>query len=90
MDVLLDSGMTMFLLGLYAPFMVIVTFVLTIKWAPSLLWILVLMTIVLLVEYPPHEELMTGKGFCYALYMSQFKGKAPGGAEAADVDFAST
>ncbi len=41
-------------------------------------------------EYAPHEELMAAKGFYYALYMSQFKGKAPAGAEAADVDFVST
>ncbi len=33
---------------------------------------------------------MAAKGFYYALYMSQFKGKAPGGEEAADVDFVST
>jgi ABC-type multidrug transport system fused ATPase/permease subunit len=43
-----------------------------------------------IVEYAPHEELMADKGFYYALYMSQFKGKAPAGAEAADVDFVST
>ena len=43
-----------------------------------------------IVEYAPHGELMADKGFYYALYMSQFKGKAPGGAEAADVDFVST
>jgi len=43
-----------------------------------------------IVEYAPHDELMAAKGFYYALYMSQFKGKAPGGAEAADVDFVST
>jgi ATP-binding cassette subfamily B protein len=43
-----------------------------------------------IVEYAPHDELMADKGFYYALYMSQFKGKAPGGAEAADVDFVST
>ena len=43
-----------------------------------------------IVEYASHDELMADKGFYYALYMSQFKGKAPGGAEAADVDFVST
>jgi ATP-binding cassette subfamily B protein len=44
----------------------------------------------LIVEYAPHDELMADKGFYYALYMSQFKGKAPAGAEAAGVDFVST
>ncbi len=43
-----------------------------------------------IVEYAPHDELMADKGFYYALYMSQFKGKAPGGAQASDVDFIST
>jgi ATP-binding cassette subfamily B protein len=43
-----------------------------------------------IVEYASHDDLMADKGFYYALYMSQFKGKAPGGAEAADVDFVST
>jgi ATP-binding cassette subfamily B protein len=43
-----------------------------------------------IVEYAPHDELMAMRGFYYALYMSQFKGKAPAGAEAADVDFVST
>jgi hypothetical protein len=33
---------------------------------------------------------MAGKGFYYALYMSQFKGKAPGGMDAAVADFVST
>jgi hypothetical protein len=33
---------------------------------------------------------MAAKGFYYALYMSQFKGKAPAGSEVADVDFVST
>jgi len=33
---------------------------------------------------------MADKGFYYALYMSQFKGKAPSDAKAADVDFVST
>ncbi len=40
-----------------------------------------------IVEYAPHIELMAKKGFYYALYMSQFKGKAPAGAQAANVDF---
>ncbi len=43
-----------------------------------------------IVEYASHDELMAMKGFYYALYMSQFKGKAPAGAEASDVDFVST
>jgi ATP-binding cassette subfamily B protein len=43
-----------------------------------------------IVEYASHDELMAMKGFYYALYMSQFKGKAPGGAEASEVDFIST
>jgi ATP-binding cassette subfamily B protein len=43
-----------------------------------------------IVEYAPHDELMAQKGFYYALYMSQFKGKAPAGAQVADVDFVST
>jgi ATP-binding cassette subfamily B protein len=43
-----------------------------------------------IVEYAPHHELMATRGFYHALYMSQFKGKAPAGAEAADVDFVST
>jgi ATP-binding cassette subfamily B protein len=41
-------------------------------------------------EYAPHDELMAQKGFYYALYMSQFKGKAPAGAAATDIDFIST
>ena len=43
-----------------------------------------------IVEYASHDELMAAKGFYYTLYMSQFKGKSPGGAEVADVDFVST
>jgi ATP-binding cassette subfamily B protein len=43
-----------------------------------------------IVEYAPHDELMAQRGFYYALYMSQFKGKAPGGEQALDVDFVST
>ena len=43
-----------------------------------------------IVEYASHDELMAMKGFYYALYMSQFKGKAPGGAEEVDIDFVST
>jgi len=43
-----------------------------------------------IVEYASHDELMAMKGFYYALYMSQFKGKAPAGADVADVDFVST
>ena len=30
-------------------------------------------------ELAPHDDLMNAKGFYYALYMSQFKGKGPGG-----------
>ncbi|MFN2198773.1 MAG: ABC transporter ATP-binding protein [Anaerolineales bacterium] len=41
-------------------------------------------------EEGPHDELMAKKGFYYTLYMSQFKGKAPGGAEAGTSDFAAT
>jgi len=43
-----------------------------------------------IVEYASHDELMAMKGFYYALYMSQFKGKAPAGSEVSDVDFIST
>jgi ATP-binding cassette subfamily B protein len=43
-----------------------------------------------IVEEGPHDKLMAKKGFYYALYMSQFKGKAPAGAVKADVDFVST
>jgi ATP-binding cassette subfamily B protein len=43
-----------------------------------------------IVEYASHDELMAARGFYYALYMSQFKGKAPAGAAAADVDFINT
>jgi ABC-type multidrug transport system fused ATPase/permease subunit len=43
-----------------------------------------------IVEYAPHTELMAARGFYYALYMSQFKGKAPGGVQSTDVDFIST
>lgn len=32
-----------------------------------------------IVEYASHNELMAAKGFYYNLYMSQFKGKGPGG-----------
>jgi len=42
-----------------------------------------------IVEYALHDKLMADKGFCYALYMSQFKGKAPAGAEASNVNFVS-
>ena len=43
-----------------------------------------------IVEFGPHDELMAQKGFYYALYMSQFKSKAPGGEGAAGVEFVST
>lgn len=36
----------------------------------------------------PHDELMAKKGFYYALYMSQFKSKAPGGNGAGAIEFA--
>ncbi|MFW2380375.1 MAG: ABC transporter ATP-binding protein [Acidimicrobiales bacterium] len=42
-------------------------------------------------EMASHDELMAERGFYYALYMSQFKGKGPGdNADQATVDFAST
>jgi len=43
-----------------------------------------------IVEYAPHDDLMAAKGFYYALYMSQFKGKAPNNAEVTDMGFIST
>jgi ATP-binding cassette subfamily B protein len=43
-----------------------------------------------IVEFGPHDELMEQKGFYYALYMSQFKSKAPGDDGAADIEFVST
>jgi len=43
-----------------------------------------------IVEFGPHDELMEQKGFYYALYMSQFKGKVPGSEDAADIEFVST
>jgi ATP-binding cassette subfamily B protein len=43
-----------------------------------------------IVEMASHDDLMAMKSFYYALYMSQFKGKAPAGTEAVDVDFVST
>ena len=43
-----------------------------------------------IVESGSHDELMAQKGFYYTLYMSQFKGKAPGGAESGTADFIST
>lgn len=44
-----------------------------------------------IVEMAGHDELMAAKGFYYALYMSQFKGKGPGG-DAAEIalDFTNT
>jgi ATP-binding cassette subfamily B protein len=42
-------------------------------------------------EMASHDELMAAKGFYYALYMSQFKGKGPGGdPEEIAIDFVST
>jgi ATP-binding cassette subfamily B protein len=43
-----------------------------------------------IVEFDSHDNLMAKKGFYYSLYMSQFKGKAPAGADAATADFIST
>jgi len=43
-----------------------------------------------IVEYAPHDELMAARGFYYALYMSQFKGKAPDDSEGREVDFVNT
>ena len=43
-----------------------------------------------IVEMDSHDELMAQKGFYYSLYMSQFKGAAPGGMEAVAMDFEST
>jgi ATP-binding cassette subfamily B protein len=42
-------------------------------------------------EMAGHDELMAARGFYYALYMSQFKGKGPGGdPEEIAIDFVST
>ena len=42
-------------------------------------------------EMASHDELMAARGFYYALYMSQFKGKGPGGdQEEIALDFVST
>jgi ATP-binding cassette subfamily B protein len=41
-------------------------------------------------EMASHDELMAKKGFYYSLYMSQFKGAAPGGMDAVAMDFVST
>jgi len=43
-----------------------------------------------IVEFDSHDNLMAKKGFYYALYMSQFKGKAPGAVQGAAVEFVST
>jgi ABC-type multidrug transport system fused ATPase/permease subunit len=43
-----------------------------------------------IVEYAPHDELMAAKGFYYALYMSQFKGKGPAGEVETELEFVST
>jgi ATP-binding cassette subfamily B protein len=43
-----------------------------------------------IMEQGSHDELMAMKGFYYTLYMSQFKGKAPGGAEAGSAVFKSS
>ena len=43
-----------------------------------------------IVEMASHDELMAKKGFYYSLYMSQFKGAAPGGMDAVAMDFVST
>ncbi len=39
------------------------------------------------VEQGSHDGLMAEKGFYFALYVSQFKGKAPGGAEEGSAEF---
>jgi ATP-binding cassette subfamily B protein len=41
-------------------------------------------------EMASHDELMAQKGFYYALYMSQFKGAAPGGMDTVAMEFVST
>ncbi len=41
-------------------------------------------------EYASHDELMAAKGFYYALYMSQFRGKASAAANAGSATFIST
>ena len=41
-------------------------------------------------EMGPHDELIAARGFYYSLYMSQFKGKVPAGADAGTADFVST
>jgi len=43
-----------------------------------------------IVEFESHDNLIAKKGFYYSLYMSQFKGKAPAGTDAATADFIST
>jgi ABC-type multidrug transport system fused ATPase/permease subunit len=43
-----------------------------------------------IVEGGTHDELMAEKGFYHTLFMSQFKGKAPGGEAAGTADFIST
>lgn len=43
-----------------------------------------------IVEFGPHDELMAKRGFYYALYMSQFKGKAPAGSDKSTASFIST
>ncbi len=41
-------------------------------------------------EFGPHDELMAAQGFYYNLYMSQFKGKLPGGTAVDTSGFIST
>jgi len=43
-----------------------------------------------IVEFGPHDELMAAKGFYYALYMSQFKGKGPAAGAESEIEFVST
>jgi ATP-binding cassette subfamily B protein len=43
-----------------------------------------------IVEQGSHDELMEKEGFYYTLFMSQFKGKAPGDMAAGGADFVST
>jgi len=37
-----------------------------------------------IVEQGRHDDLMAAKGFYYTLYMSQFRGRAPVGADTSD------
>lgn len=79
------------MLALYAVFMILIAFVLTRIVTPTMTWVQILMVKGgEIVEIGPHDELMARKGFYYALYMSQFKGKLPTDSSADVVDFVST